>query len=200
MPCAYSATSSSVLNWSGRRRRRPTRRWTTSSDSGARVERHARRAAAPCRGSCPVAEIAAAAAGRARVVAVTDAEAVGVGGHDLDVERRDAELGPDELRVVGLAAVGLGGQAQHHLARRVHAQEDGSVGLVSHWIAPFSSFESLPLLVGGQRVVLLQVAERGLRAAERMRRDRGPLAAGVDAGLTRAKVTNPASCCPRLGP
>src|SRR5215207_9702719 len=43
--------------------------------------------------------------------------------------------------------------------------------------------EPLALLMGGQRVVLLEVAERGLGAAQRMRRHRGPLAARVDAGL-----------------
>ena len=60
------------------------------------------------------------------------AEAVGVGGHDLDVEGGDAELVGDELRVLRLAAVGFGGEAQHHLAGRVDAQEDCSVGLASH--------------------------------------------------------------------
>ncbi len=40
------------------------------------------------------------ALGRARVVAVTDAEPVGVRGNDLDVERGDAELVGDELRVL----------------------------------------------------------------------------------------------------
>src|SRR3954454_21219619 len=40
--------------------------------------------------------------------------------------------------------------------------------------------EALPLLVGGQRVVLLEVAERGLRPSQRVRRHGGPLAAGVD--------------------
>ena len=60
------------------------------------------------------------------------AEAVGVGRHDLDVEGGDAELVGDELRVLRLAAVGVGGQAQHHLAGRVDAQEHRAVGLVSH--------------------------------------------------------------------
>ncbi len=69
---------------------------------------------------------------RARVEAVTDAEPVGVRGHDLDVERRNAELGGHELRVLALLAVGFGGQAEHHLAGRVHAQEHRSVGLVGH--------------------------------------------------------------------
>jgi hypothetical protein len=47
---------------------------------------------------------------RRRVVAVALAEAVGVGGHDLDVERRHAELPGHELRVLRLLAVGLGRQ------------------------------------------------------------------------------------------
>ena len=91
--------------------------------------------------SCPLSRILAVAlaiaagapAGRARVVAVPDAEAVGVRRHDLDVERRDAELVGDELRVLRLLAVGVGGEAEHHLAGRVHAQEDRSVRLVSHY-------------------------------------------------------------------
>ena len=75
---------------------------------------------------------AARSAGGARVEAVADAEPIGVGGHDLDVERGDAELGGDQLRVVGLPAVGLGGQAEHHLPGRVNAQKHCSIGLVSH--------------------------------------------------------------------
>jgi hypothetical protein len=63
---------------------------------------------------------------------VTDAEPVGVHGNDLDVERRDAELVGDELRVLAFLPVGLGGQAEHHLAGRVHAQKDCSVRLVGH--------------------------------------------------------------------
>src|SRR3954469_19524922 len=46
------------------------------------------------------------AARRGGVVAVAVAEAVGVRGHDLDVERGDAELAADELRVLALVAVG----------------------------------------------------------------------------------------------
>ena len=53
-------------------------------------------------------------------------------GNHLDVERGNAELGGDQLGVIGLALVGLGGQAEHHLAGRVNAQEHCSVGLVSH--------------------------------------------------------------------
>ena len=148
-----------------------------------RVRRRSRarrpRAAAPSRGSCSVALAIAAgdAVGRARVEPVAGAEAVLVGRDDLDVERRDAELGGDELRVVALVAVGLGRQAQHHLAGRVDAQEHRAVGLVSHCL------ELLSLLVRGQRVVVLAVAERRLRAAGRVRRHRRPVAARVDAGL-----------------
>ena len=47
-------------------------------------------------------------------------------------ERRYAQIVADELRVLRLVAVGLGGQAEHHLARRVDAQEDRSVCLVRH--------------------------------------------------------------------
>src|SRR5215207_11764103 len=43
--------------------------------------------------------------------------------------------------------------------------------------------EALPLLVGGQRVVLLEIAERRLRPAQRMRRHRRALAPRIDAGL-----------------
>src|SRR5215211_2557335 len=40
------------------------------------------------------------------------------------------------------------------------------------------------LLMGGQRVVRLEVAERGLRAAQRVRRHGRPLAARIDAALS----------------
>src|SRR4051794_35494952 len=46
---------------------------------------------------------------------------------------------------------------------------------------PLLGRESLARLVGGQRVVLLQIAEGGLGPAERVRRHRRPLAPGVDA-------------------
>src|SRR4051812_6304272 len=49
---------------------------------------------------------------------------------------------------------------------------------------PFLS-QPLPLLVGGQRVVLLEVAEGRLRPAQRVRRGSGPVAAGIDADLGR---------------
>jgi hypothetical protein len=64
---------------------------------------------------------------------VPHAEPVGVGGDDLDVERRDPELARDELGVLGLPAVGVGREAEHHLAGRVNAQEDRPVGLVRHY-------------------------------------------------------------------
>ena len=71
---------------------------------------------------------------------MTDAETIAVGRDDLDVERRDAELGGDLTGVFGLAAVGLGGQAEHHLARRMHAQEHRAVCLVGHVLdLPFLS-------------------------------------------------------------
>src|SRR3954454_7472591 len=47
----------------------------------------------------------------------------------------------------------------------------------------FLPFDPLTLLICGQRVVIFQVAEGRLRAAERVRRDRRALAARVDAGL-----------------
>ena len=72
----------------------------------------------------------------ARVVAVTVPEAVGVGGDDLDVQCGHAELVRDELRVLGLVPVGLGRQAQHHLAGRVDAQKHRSIRLVSHCPLP----------------------------------------------------------------
>src|SRR3954451_20982379 len=49
----------------------------------------------------------------------------------------------------------------------------------------FLRFDPLALLVGSERVVFLQVAERRLGSAERVRRHRRSLAAGVDAGLHR---------------
>src|SRR4051812_26513564 len=58
--------------------------------------------------------------------------------------------------------------------------------------------EALALLVGGQRVVLLEVAERRLRPAERMRRHGRPLAAGIDAELRHEP--HPGVVLPRLGP
>src|SRR4051794_24034397 len=47
--------------------------------------------------------------------------------------------------------------------------------------APLVGCQPLPLLMGGQRVVFLQVAEGGLRPAQRVRRHRRPLAPGVNA-------------------
>ena len=47
-----------------------------------------------------------------------------------------AELVGHQPRVLGLVAVGLGGQAEHHLAGRVHPQEHRSVCLIRHRLAP----------------------------------------------------------------
>jgi hypothetical protein len=44
------------------------------------------------------------------VLAIAAGVPPGVGGHDLDVERRHAELPGHELRVLRLLAVGLGRQ------------------------------------------------------------------------------------------
>src|SRR5215217_6267331 len=60
--------------------------------------------------------------------------------------------------------------------------------------------EPLPLLMGGQRVVLLQLAERRLRAAERVRRHGRALAAGVDADLLAGHRHHPGVVRPRRGP
>src|SRR4051812_41521770 len=60
--------------------------------------------------------------------------------------------------------------------------------------------EPLPLLVGGQRVVLLQDAERRLRPAQRVRRHGRALAAGVDAELLAGHRRHPGVVRPRLGP
>ncbi len=60
-------------------------------------------------------------------------------GTTLTSSARYAELGGDELGVPALVAVGLGRQAQHHLAGRMDAQEHRAVGLVSHSPVPFSS-------------------------------------------------------------
>src|SRR3954468_4590140 len=60
-------------------------------------------------------------------------------------------------------------------------------------------FDSLPLLVSGERVVLLQVAEGRLRPAERVRWDGRALAARVDAGLHRP-IVHPGVGLPLLGP
>src|SRR3954452_1308804 len=60
-------------------------------------------------------------------------------------------------------------------------------------------FDPLTLLVGRQRVVFFQVAESGLRAAERMRWHRGALAARVDADLGLL-LHHPGVVLPLLGP
>ena len=158
------------------------------------------------------AEIAAdVPADGAGVVAVAVTEPVGVGGDDLDVERGTPSSSATSC-AYGLLAVGLGRQAQDHLAGRVHPQEHRAVSLIGHgWISPprcaarmsaSPARESLALLVGAQRVVLLQVAESRRRTAKRVRRHRRAVAAGVDAGLGRRLVgligrsrSTPASCC-----
>ena len=139
------------------------------------------------------------------------AETVQVGGHDLDVEGGHAELIGDQLRVAGLVAVGLRGQAEHHLPGRVHPQEDGSICLVSHestsslvvWLVEFAlAGEALALLMGGQGVVLLEVAERRLGSAEGVGRDRGTVAARIDAllGAQLPPILHPGVVWPRFGP
>jgi len=60
------------------------------------------------------------------------AEAVGVGRHDLDVKRGDAQIVGNLPGVVGLVAVRLGGEAEHHLPRRVNPEKHRAVGLVGH--------------------------------------------------------------------
>src|SRR3954453_1372735 len=60
--------------------------------------------------------------------------------------------------------------------------------------------EPLPLLMGGQRVVVLQVAERRLWTAQRVGRHGRPLAAGIDAGLRGGHGHQPGVVRPRLGP
>src|SRR3954452_22274394 len=67
----------------------------------------------------------------------------------------------------------------------------------------FLRFDPLTLLMRSERVVLLQVAERGLRTAERVRRHRRSLAAGVDAclyGLFAHPIFHPGVVLPLLGP
>src|SRR3954447_14947267 len=67
----------------------------------------------------------------------------------------------------------------------------------------FLRFDPLTLLMRSERVVLLQVAERRLGSAERVRRHRRSLAAGVDAGLHRLfahPIVHPGVVLPLLGP
>src|SRR3954451_1256689 len=67
----------------------------------------------------------------------------------------------------------------------------------------FLRFDPLALLMGSERVVLLQVAERRLRSTERVRRDSRSLAAGVDAGPHRRfvhAIVHPGVVLPLLGP
>src|SRR4051812_39744403 len=57
------------------------------------------------------------------------------------------------------------------------------------------SGEALALLVSGQGVVLLEVAELRLGPAQRVRRHGRPVAAGIDAGLIRRHRSSiPVSC------
>src|SRR3954464_1170422 len=63
--------------------------------------------------------------------------------------------------------------------------------------------ETLPLLVCGQRVVPFEIAERGLRAAERVRRRGRSFATRVDADLHAAlahRDSQPGVVFPRLAP
>ena len=59
--------------------------------------------------------------------------------------------------------------------------------------------QSLALLVRGQGVVLVEVAERRLGAAELVRRDRWAVTARVDADLDGVH-SQPGVVLPRLGP
>src|SRR4051812_1627322 len=70
-------------------------------------------------------------------------------------------------------------------------------------VTVFLRFDPLPLLVRGERVVLLEIAERRLRPAERVRRHRRSFAAGVDArlhGLLAQPIVHPGVVLPLLGP
>ena len=66
--------------------------------------------------------------------------------------------------------------------------------------------QALALLMGGERVVLLEIAERRLRSAERMRRGGRTFTTGVDAGLRLLLLgahwpsPQPGVVRPRLGP
>jgi hypothetical protein len=66
----------------------------------------------------------------------------------------------------------------------------------------FDSFalEALALLMGGQSVVLLELAEARLRAPERMRGHCCALAAREDAFLLVRHAHQPGVVLPRLGP
>ena len=132
MPCAYSAMSAIVFGWAGSalETNAPSSQLIVSGEVSSAAAASSRALAR----IFPVALWIAAGvcADRRGVVAVTGSEPVLVGRHDLDVERRDAELGGDELRVASLLAVGLGGQAEHHLAGRVDPQEHRPVRLVGH--------------------------------------------------------------------
>ena len=119
-------------------RRSRTRRCPNCSGVGRRRRGRRPRAAAPWRGSCR--SRFAIAAGRA----VRGAGVEAVAGAEAAPRRRGTTLmssagtpssSATSSRVPALLAVGLGGQAEHHLAGGVHAQEDCSVRLVRH-VAP----------------------------------------------------------------
>ena len=128
------------------------------------------------------------------------AEAVGVGGHDLDVERRHAELPrpraartPAPCRrprssVSTILPVGC-------TRRKTARYASSATLLLLLWVR---SLEALALLMGSQRVVLLEVAERRLRPAQRVRRRRR---AARSRGRCRLRLGSligrptPGSCC-----
>ena len=124
-------------------------------------------------------------AGRARVEPVSLAEAIRVGGHDLHVERWHAELTGHQLRVALLVAVGLGGQAEHHLSGRVNAQEDRAICLVSHCSS------SLARAVGAPDAPSARCGPPGRRNSAAVRRAGAP--PRPDA-RTRGRCTSSPSC------
>jgi molybdenum cofactor synthesis domain-containing protein len=123
--------------------------------------------------------------GWARVEAVAVAEPVRVGRNHLHVQRRHAQLARHQARVLRLLTVGLDRQA------------------ASSAILILLFGQSLALFVRGQSVVLLQVAERRLRSAERVRRHGRAPATRVDAALHGVRahpMLQPGVVLPRLGP
>src|SRR5262249_19934454 len=77
------------------------------------------------------------------------------------------------------------GATEDTAARRFAAARTGQTLRGDPLAAPFviARRKPYPLLVGAEGVVLLEVAERGLGPALRVRRHGRPVAAGVDAGL-----------------
>ena len=149
-----------------------------------RASRAARRAPCPA-SSCALSRIfsvarviaAGGAVRRGRVEAVPDAEPVGVGRHDLHVERRHAELVGDELRVLRPPCrrprwSGSAPSCRSGARAGTPRGRPRSPLLTLLLLGVVRRREALSLLVGGQRVVLLEVAERRLRPALRMRRAR----------------------------